>query len=120
MEMFVDRVAANNNAMMNRERRTKRNLISRRILLDTSFQSAVDRSVEEQKSLHDGHAVVEVRGMGLELLFVVRGEKAPGPSAVVVQRDAFAGVLAQVVGTAVTVFFETVLLLENARKTRVQ
>lgn len=53
--------------------------------------------------------------MSLELLFVVRGEKAPGPPAVVVQSDAFAGVLAQVVGTPVTVFFETVLLLEKTR-----
>lgn len=52
-------------------------------------------------------------GMGLELFVVVRGEKASGPAAVIVQRNAFAGVLAEIVWTTVTVFLKTVLFLKT-------
>lgn len=56
-----------------------------------------------------------MRGMSLELFVVVGGEKASGPAAMVVQRDAFAGVLAKVIGTPVTVFLETVLFLKKKK-----
>lgn len=82
------------------------------ILLGACLQSAVHRTVEEQKSFHDGHAVVEMRGVDLKLVVVVGGEKASGPPAMVVQRDSFARVLAKAVGTSVTVLLKTMLLLK--------
>jgi len=86
------------------------------VSLGARLQPTVDRTVEEQKPFHDGHVVVEMRGVSLELVIVVGGEKASGPATVIVQRDTLAGVLAKVVGTPVTVFLETVLLLKM-RKT---
>lgn len=48
------------------------------------LQSAVDRTIEKQKSLHDGHVVVEMRRVSLQLFVVVGGEKASGSTAMVV------------------------------------
>lgn len=94
----------------------RRKQYPRRHSLDARVQPAVDGTVEEQEALHDGDVVVEVRGMSLELFVVVGSEEAPGPTAVIVQRYPFAGVLAQVVGTPVPVLFETVLFLVITEK----
>lgn len=83
------------------------------VLLGARVQPTVDRTVEEQETFHDCHVVVEMRGVSMELFVVVRSEKAPGPATVIVQRDTFAGVLAKIVRTSVTVFLETMLFLEK-------
>lgn len=80
------------------------------------LQPTVDRAVEKQKSLHDGYVVVEMRRVSLQLFVVVGSEKAPGSTAMVVQRNTFAGVLAKIIRTSVTVLFETMLFLKS-RKT---
>lgn len=115
MKMFIDRIAKNNKKTMKTWFLPSRVFICF-ILLCAGLQPTVDRAVEKQKSFQNGHVVVELRRMGLKLFVVVGGKKASGPTAMVVQRDTFTGVLAQIVWTPVTVFLETMLFLKQRFK----